>query len=347
MTKHSVVVLGAGYGGLMAALRAADQAEVTLIAPSSRFTERVREHELAAGRPDITHPLSTFIRNKPVTHVAARATTIDPVRREVRTDDGGTYSYDRLVYALGSRTKGYRGCGRVFTSENASYLRKRLDDGPGTLTVVGGSLTGIEMASELASAARDWRVRMVTAGELGPSLSAKGRAHVRSVFAELGIAVREGQTVTPEEIDSDVVLWAASMTPNTELAAEAGIALDSDGRVAVDATLRSVSYPDIYAVGDAAGARTETAGPLRMACAAALPVGSRAGKNIALELRGREPRPLSFRYYAQCVSLGRDNGLFQFVNADDSPKDTIVTGRLGALIKERVVRWTVFALRHA
>jgi NADH:ubiquinone reductase (H+-translocating) len=347
MTKHSVVVLGAGYSGLMAALRAADQAEVTLIAPGSRFTERVREHELAAGRRDITHPLSTFIRNKPVTHVAARATMIDPVRREVRTDDGGTYSYDRLVYALGSRTKGCSASGRVFTAENASYLRKRLDDGPGTLTVVGGSLTGIEMASELAAGGRDWRVRMVTAGEIGPSLSAKGRAHVRSVFADLGISVQEGQSVTPEEIESDVVLWAASMTPNTELAAEAGIALNDDGRVEVDATLRSVSNPDIYAVGDAAAARTDTAGALRMACAVAIPVGSRAGKNIALELRGREPKPLSFRYYAQCLSLGRDNGLLQPVNADDSPKNTIVTGKLGALIKESIVRSTVFALRHA
>ncbi|WP_443204431.1 FAD-dependent oxidoreductase [Saccharopolyspora sp. 5N708] len=105
LTSQHVVVIGAGYGGLMAALRAADGAGVTLIEPTSSFTERVREHELAAGRPKNTHLLSTFLRNKHITHVAARATEIDPMRREVRTDDGGRYSYDRLVYALGSRTK--------------------------------------------------------------------------------------------------------------------------------------------------------------------------------------------------------------------------------------------------
>lgn len=323
----------------MAALCAAGQANVTLVAPTASFSERVRWHELAAGRPDVTHPLAAFTTKKPVRHVAARATAIDTARREVRTDDGQTHTYDRLVYALGSRTKDpHDGDGRVFTTEKASYLRKRLDDGPGTLTVVGGGETGIELGTELASRVPDWRVRMVTGGEIGPRLSGKARDHVRATMSGMGIDLREGTTATPADIDSDVIVWAASMTPNTELAASAGIELNAHGRIDVDERLRSTSHPDVYAVGDAAGT-------LRMCCAAAIPSGFRAGRNITLELSGGQPKPMWFRYVGVCVSLGRDNGLFQVLGADDSPRTTMVTGRRAAWIKERIVRGTVAGMR--
>ena len=64
----------------MAALCAADQANVTLVAPTARFSERVRWHELAAGRPDVTHPLAAFTTKKPVRHVAARATAMETLK---------------------------------------------------------------------------------------------------------------------------------------------------------------------------------------------------------------------------------------------------------------------------
>jgi NADH dehydrogenase len=100
-------------------------------------------------------------------------------------------------------------------------------------------------------------------------------------------------------------------------------------------------------VAAAAGARTEAAGDLRMACATAIPLGLRAGKNVVADLRGEEPKPLSFRYYAQVMSLSRRDGLVQLVRADDSPKDQIVTGRKAAFLKEQVVRSTVRSLRLA
>lgn len=342
-----VLVLGAGYGGLMAALRAANGAAVTLVDPSSEFTERVRGHELAAGRTRITHELSPMLRRKGVRHVAARATDIDVERRTVRTDDGAVHGYDRLVYALGSRTRDPGGHdGRVFTPETAAYLHKRLADGPGRLAVVGGGATGIETAAELAERT-GWRVGLTTAGEVGPSLSGAGRAHVRDVLGRLHVDLREGAVVTPADIDADVVVWTASMSPNTELAARAGLALGADGRIAVDEYLRSVSHPDVYAAGDAAAAWSAQAGALRMACATALPVGTRAGRNVAADLSGGRARPLEFGYQVQCLSLGRRDGLVQRVRRDDSPTDLVVRGRLAAAVKEQIVRSTVRVLRLA
>jgi len=54
-TTHRIVVLGAGYTGMMAAVRLARRTrkldvKITLVNPSTRFTERLRMHQVAAGQ---------------------------------------------------------------------------------------------------------------------------------------------------------------------------------------------------------------------------------------------------------------------------------------------------------
>ena len=64
-----------------------------------------------------------------------------------------------------------------------------------------------------------------------------------------------------------------------------------------------------------------------MACATGLPTAQQAVRALADRLSGREPRPLHFRYFNQCISLGRRDGLIQFVNADDSPRAAVLPKR--------------------
>ncbi|MFI9029103.1 NAD(P)/FAD-dependent oxidoreductase [Streptomyces sp. NPDC053560] len=345
LTAPRVVVLGGGYAGTLAALRLAPHARVTLVDPADRFTERVRRHELAAGRPDITHSRTALLRGTGVRAVTARATALDPEARTVATDDGRTLGYDRLVYALGSRTAPAPDP-RAFTPETAAELHKRLQDGPGTLAVAGGGLTGIELAAELAEARPGWRVRLLTAGVLGAGLSARGRDHVRAVLGRLGVHTEEGHRVT-DGTDADVLVWAGAMVPATGLARAAGLAVEESGRIAVDAALRSRSHPDIYVAGDAAAAHAPAAGALRMACATALPTGSHVATALLAEARGTEPPPLTYRFFVQCVSLGRRDGLIQAVRADDTPYERILTGRAAARTKETVVRSAYAVLRLA
>ncbi|MGK5631209.1 NAD(P)/FAD-dependent oxidoreductase [Streptomyces sp. URMC 123] len=349
-TEQQILVLGAGYAGLTAALRLAPHHRVTLIDANGAFTERVRLHELAAGRPEVSHPLGRLLQGTGIHRVTARVTDIAPGTRTVRTDDGRSFAYHRLVYALGSSTDtrgGVLGTGeRAYTPESAAELRKRLLDGPGTLAVVGGGLTGIELAAETAESRPDWRVRLITAGEVGPGLSVKARGHVRATLGRLGVTIEEGRHVRgADDLDTDVVVWAASMTATTDIAARAGIAVDAAGRLTVDGALRSVSHPEVYAAGDAAAAVSTVAGTLRMACATAIPAGAHAAAAIHAESLGLEPRPLSFGYAGQCASLGRHDGVVQFVHRDDTPKRSVLTGRAAALMKEQVVRSTVRFLR--
>ncbi|MFG2831607.1 NAD(P)/FAD-dependent oxidoreductase [Streptomyces sp. NPDC048434] len=354
-----VVVLGGGYAGTMAALRLAPYARVTLVDPGDRFTERVRLHELAAGRPEVDHSRAAMLRGTGIEHLAARATALDPGARAVHTDCGRTLLYDRLVYALGSHTDlggtGPAGAGdrapweRAFTAESAAALHKRLRDGPGALAVVGGGLTGIEMAAEIAEAHPGWQVRLLTGGEIGGGLSARGRAHVRTVLGRLQVRVEEGRRIAGgDAVDADAVLWTGAMAAAGGLARDAGLDTDpATGRILVDAALRSASHPDIYAAGDAAAARTPRAGALRMSCATALPTGSQVAGAIIAESRGTEPRPLSYGFFVQCVSLGRHDGLIQSVRGDDTPRERVLTGRPAARVKEQVVRNAVRVLRLA
>ncbi|GAA4616031.1 NAD(P)/FAD-dependent oxidoreductase [Saccharopolyspora hordei] len=361
MTQR-IVVVGAGYAGLVAAKLAArwTPARVTLINPRDRFVERVRLHQLAAGQRLRDLPLADLLRGSGVELVVDRVTEIDPGARTVRL--AGTsreVHYDRLVHAVGSAAdRTVRGAEHTFsvaTHDDALRLHQRLATAE-VVAVVGGGLTGIEAAAELAESNPALKVRLVTKGELGAGLSERGREHLRRAFARLGVELREGadvREVRPDgvlladgaHVAADTVVWATGFRV-PDLAQRAGLAVDEDGRVVVDDEFRSVSHPEVTAVGDAAAGRTRTGLELRMACATGFPSAQHAVRAIADRLAGREPRPLRFRYLNQCISLGRADGLVQFVHTDDSPRGAVLTGRLAALYKEAIVRGTIAVERH-
>jgi NADH dehydrogenase FAD-containing subunit len=356
-----IVVLGAGYSGQVAARLAARAADVsvTLVNDRDRFVERVRLHQLAAGEELRERPLRPLLAGTGIQLVVGRVTAVDAGGKSVVLDSGDAVPYDTLIYAPGSRPDlgSVPGVAEhaytVAIAEEAARLRDRVRAG-GVVTVVGGGLTGLEAATELAERHPSLKVRLVTAGALGAALSEKGRRHLRRVFDRLGIESRDEVRVAEvradgvvlgdgEHIPSDVVVWTTGFTVPA-LAAEAGFAVDGHGRVVVDETARSISHPDVYAVGDATAMRMPGGQELRMACATGLPVAQLAARAVLSRRAGREPRRFRFRYVNQCISLGRRDGLIQFVNRYDEPREAVVTGRLAALYKEAVVR-TAFAVQ--
>jgi NADH dehydrogenase FAD-containing subunit len=356
-----IVVIGAGYAGLAAAKLAArwTGAKVTLVNERDRFVERVRLHQLAAGQTLRDRPLADLLRGTGVELVVDRVTAIDPTARKVQLQQG-TLSYDKLIYALGSQADldsvpGVREHAHtVATREQAERLRADLATAK-VVAVAGGGLTGIEAAAEFAESHPGIEVHLVTAGELGASLSPAGRAHLRKAFTRLGVVVHENARITAVDaeglalaggrVDADTVVWTAGFTVPA-LAREAGFEVDARGRMVIDQTQTSVSHPDVVAVGDAAAMRRPDGLELRMACATGLPTTQRAVRALADKLKGREPKPFRFAYINQCVSLGRHDGLIQFVHADDSPKDKVLTGRWAARYKELVVKTTILFERH-
>jgi NADH dehydrogenase FAD-containing subunit len=362
MAEH-IVVVGAGYAGLAAAKLAAKwtDSRVTLVNARDRFVERVRLHQFATGQRMRDVPLADVLKGTGVELVVDRVTDIDPDTRKVQLTNG-TLAYDRLIYALGSHADltGVPGAAEhahaVSTREDAEKLAVALKTAR-TVAVMGGGLTGIEAASELAESRPDLDVLLVTAGGFGEALSDKGRRHLREVFDRLGVRVRDHAHVTEVRADglvldtgelvaADAVVWTAGFAV-PDLAARAGFAVDGRGRMLVDQTLTSISHPDVQGIGDAAAMKRHDGLELRMACATGLPTSQQAVRALAKRLDGGQPADrLDFRYRIRCISLGRRDGLIQFVDADDRPRERVLTGRAAAITKELVVRSALMFQRH-
>ncbi|MFI0424890.1 NAD(P)/FAD-dependent oxidoreductase [Spongiactinospora sp. 9N601] len=351
-----IVVIGGGYAGMTAALRLGRRHDITVISEKDRFTQRIRLHEFVAGRSSVTVPLAELTQGTGIDVVTARVESIDLAAKQVRTADGREFGYDTLVYALGSHTDlSLPGTAEhTYAVERAVELRERLEGGAEKVVVVGGGLTGIELAAELAESYPGHRIELVAGSVAGAGLSARGRARVERTLTRLGVTMHTDTRVTwvdegvlhtdRGDISADVIVWAGSFTVPA-LAAEAGLAVDARGRARVDGTMRSLSHPDVYVVGDAAAVEIPGAGVSRMSCAVGMPIAAHAADVINARADGRTPAEFRFRYFIQCISLGRRDGVIQWVKSDDSPAKFVVTGRLGAWVKEQVCRFTVGALR--
>lgn len=118
------------------------------------------------------------------------------------------------------------------------------------------------------------------------------------------------------------------------------------GQIVVDRTMRSVSHPDVYAIGDAAMAMGPGDKPLRMSCATGTPMAWQAADAIAARLTGGKTPNTPLRYFNQCISLGRREGLIQYVTADDRSKGAALTGRLAALYKELICKGAAWGVAN-
>lgn len=155
-----------------------------------------------------------------------------------------------------------------------------------------------------------------------------------------GVALAGGAHVA-----ADAVVWTTGVRVPA-LAAEAGLTTDGRGRIVTDPTLRSVSHPSVYAVGDAAAVR-QAYGVVHGTCQSGIPTAVYAADAIALRLAGREPRPLRFGYVHQPVSLGRRDAVIQFARGDDTPRRWYLTGRAAVAYKESVSSSPLPAFRMA
>ncbi|HSA51534.1 MAG TPA: FAD-dependent oxidoreductase, partial [Yinghuangia sp.] len=278
--EHRIVVLGAGYTGMLAAIRLAHRTRragvrITLVNPSDRFTERLRMHQLAAGHTLADRSIPALLTGTGIDFVQGKATAIDPDARTVDIDHGtATLDYHTLVYALGSATDTTRTPGAdvhahtLNSPQAATDFAARLRDvaaAGGSVTVCGGGLTGIEAASEIAEAHPTANVTLISREEPGAMMGPKARAYLHRALDRLGVTVRSGARVTkvlPDAVEldtgalvaSDLCLWTAGVKVSP-LARNSGIAVDDRGLIVVDATLRSVSHHDIHAIGDAAAIR--------------------------------------------------------------------------------------------
>ncbi|GGW07931.1 oxidoreductase [Streptomyces globisporus] len=369
--QHRVVVIGAGYTGATAAGRLArrlrgEDVSITLVNAEPDFVERVRMHQLAVGQTLRPRPFDEMFAGTGVELRLGRVTGLDVDRRTVTVtgaDGPSDLEYDTLVYALGSawNTQGVPGttehAHEIAGRDGALRLRDRLAAlAPGSpVTVVGGGLTGVEAATELAETRPDLDVSLIARAGLGDWLSPKGARHLQKVFGNLRITTHEHTTVTAVHADrvtttdgdipAAVTIWTTGFAVHP-IARATTLETGDTGQITVDATMRSLSHPDVYAIGDAALVTGPGDEPLRMSCASGIPTAWQAADAIAARLTDSKLPTISARYFNQCISLGRKEGLIQYVTADDRAVSAALTGRLAALYKELVCKGAAWGVAN-
>ena len=182
-SRHRVVVVGGGFGGLSAvkALRRAD-VDVTVIDRVNHHLFQPLLYQMATGilsEGDIAPPLREILRRqRNVNVMLGEVTGVDAVAREVRVDTVGQRSvvrYDSLILAAGSR-QSYFGHdefavdapgmksiddalevrGRIFGAFEMAEVTADLAPREAWLTfvVIGAGPTGVEMAGQIAELSR-------------------------------------------------------------------------------------------------------------------------------------------------------------------------------------------------
>jgi NADH:ubiquinone reductase (H+-translocating) len=223
-----VLIAGAGFAGLWSAAGAARKldslgipsgdVEVTVVNRDRWHGIRVRNYE--TDLTDVRVPLDDVLEPIGVKFVEAEVTGIDAGCRELMIREDGrsrTLSYDRLVFALGSRLNRppvpgldsfafdidtYGGAARL-----KSHLAALADRPPtawrDTVLVIGAGLTGIETAAELAGmpaphdAGRRLRIILADhAPQVGSDMGVEAQVVIREALDSLGVEMRAGRRIS-------------------------------------------------------------------------------------------------------------------------------------------------------
>ena len=284
--KQRVLVVGGGFAGVKAALELSKyrQFETTLLSDDSHFSYHPTLFHTATGgsKNQSSIPLRDLFEEKDVLLVHGRAAHIDRAKKQIKTETGHIYEYDKLILALGSVTNyfGIKGLAEYSygtkslkeVEELKSHLHQQLIDHHKPdlhYIIVGGGPTGIELAGVLPEYLRKimkaHRVRgrkvhvdlVEAAPRLVPRMPADMSYAIARRLKRLGIRLYIGKAVQGETADglvvdgkpiqSHTVIWTAGMT-NHPFFKDNNFALTPKGKVVVDHYLQTEK--DIYVIGD-------------------------------------------------------------------------------------------------
>jgi NADH dehydrogenase len=363
-----VVIIGGGYAGLMAATRLTrlENATVTLIDQKAAFSQRVRMHELLAGSHVPELPYAPALAKRAITFKQASVEGIMPERQEIMVRTGAQHErlgYDSLLIALGSTTATDLAGVREHTlrldnpqeiRSHYAHLRELAGRG-GRVLVVGGGLTGIEAATELATRLPGLAVSLATSGIFAAGYNPATQAYLRDVFARSGITIIEQASIhalsagraylsDARELAFDACVWTGGFTA-PQLLREMGLAVDAQGRAFVTPELHVPTNPSIFIAGDSA-AFGDANSTIRTGCATAMPMGVQAATNLRAQLENKAMHAHNFAFTGQSVSLGRKEGLVYKHDPQGRLTEPMFFGRAGALVKAAIIEWTWASVRY-
>ena len=275
-----VVILGAGQAGGETALALRDlgyEGKITLIGdePWLPYRRPPLSKAFLSGAVDLDALLlasnEDYAQLDIEVRTGLRAEGINPAAHVVRLNDGSTIGYEKLVLALGGRSRqlalpGAK-LGNVFclrTADDAIELRAALQSSR-KMVLIGAGYVGLEVAAVAIRTGLFVTVLEAADRVLARSASLEMSRFYQDMHADEGVCIKLGQAPVAitgkngvatgvqlaggEIIAADIVVVGVGLVPNIEIAEAAGI--DCDNGITIDENGQT-SDPDILACGDCA-----------------------------------------------------------------------------------------------
>lgn len=224
-------------------------------------------------------------------------TGLDPDRRSVRLASGEILGYDLLSLNVGSTLNPPppQGSTQVLSLRPLGSLRTAWEEllgelSPGsvspllTVTAVGGGAAGVEALLAVLARLRPLRSvhgTLISRGAvLLSGLAPKAARAAQAALASSGVMVQLGAAHADAAVPtSGLLLWAVGAEAHA-WQRDCGLAVNAHGFIRIDGQLRSISHPQVYAVGDCA----DSAQPLLKAGVHAVRMGPVLSRNLGAAL---------------------------------------------------------------
>jgi NADH:quinone reductase (non-electrogenic) len=354
-SRHRIVVLGGGIGGLAATVQLdrlfGPLADITLVSRDNFFLLSPLLFEACAGVLELRHCAQPI---RPCLHharfIEATVSSVDVDRRVVHmaAAEGRPKElpYDQLVVALGAATNmqlipGSEHARTFKTVADALLLRNFLierleradvETDPArraqllTIVVIGGGLVGVELMGELSAFVADQlqyypSIRREEVHyhlfEVGERLLPESMPQLGDYAAEAlrrrGIELHTStavQAIEPDVvrwrdgvIEADTIVLAAGIVPNAVACAMA-VERDRKGRIVTDPTMRSVSHPEVWAIGDCAAVPGPDGKPYPALAQHAVREANAVARNVHAVAQRDDPKPFVFRALGTMAAFG-------------------------------------------
>lgn len=237
MEKRKIVVLGAGFAGMRCAkvLSKYYPNQVTLIDKNNYHLYTPLLYEF--NEKEVKLPIKTKAQF---------------VQKEV--DDYQNLDYDYLVLATGAEINYYNIPGleeNALTFKTLEDLKKLRKVPSGEILIIGGGMTGVELACELAIKLKDEKIKIVDAcPQILPNFDAGLRGKAEKRLKSLDIEILTDHCL--ERVEKDTVFFKDNKSLKfNNLIWTGGVKL---GKYKVDEYLRMEGRENVFAIGDCASA---------------------------------------------------------------------------------------------
>lgn len=271
------IVIGGGAAGMSAVSKAKrlDKSISATVIESGSFVSYAEcgipyyiEGLVKDSNELIHYPLSEFTEKRGINVITGKSVAkIDRQAKKVILSDGTALEYDRLLIATGARPNipenfAKSGAMGIRTLDSGIEIGKRIA-GARSVTIVGDSILGMEIADSIQK--RGVAVRVISRHDRPMQVLDRdiGEDFYSAIKGDFNIELNSG-IVTIEKAgnrftvttllgthQTDLVIFATGIVPNSEIAVSAGIEVSGKGLIRTDKYLRT-SDPDIYAAGDVA-----------------------------------------------------------------------------------------------